>query len=189
MKEKGNINDVFNFDACPSTLKDSLKTRIEETIFRRIKFWERLLLIVVIILCFGGGLFCAVCPFVDSNLTSMQRFYLFSVVPLAAVGVLWCASTLKRGTFDIIKDDIRIPTAVWTFLTVILVVEILTGQTENTIIKTVAAFVAIGFPMTWDRMKASALRTQETILRIALYKSDLSNDKSDLPNEFSQDAK
>ncbi len=181
MKEKGNINDVYNFDACPSTLKNSLKTRIEETIFRRIKFWERLLLIAVIILCLGGGLFCAVCPFVANNLTSMQHFYLFSVVPLAAVGVLWCASTLKRGTFNIIKDDIRIPTVVWIFLTVILVVEILTGQTESTIIKTVAAFVAIGFPMTWDRMKASALRTQETILRIALYKLDLSD-------EFSQDA-
>ena len=89
MKEKGNINDVYNFDACPSTLKDSLKTRIEETIFKRIKFWERLLLIVVIILCLGGGLFCAVCPFVASNLTSMQRFYLFNTFDyFAGVGFI-----------------------------------------------------------------------------------------------------
>jgi len=41
--------------------------------------------------------------------------------------------------------------------------------------KTIAAFVVIGFPMTWDRMRASELRIQETVLRVALYKSDLSD--------------
>ena len=181
MKEKDNMKDILNFDTCPLTLKDSLKANIKQTMFRRIKLWERLLLIAVFILCLGGGLVCAVYPFVTDKLISMQRFYLFSVVPLAAAGAFWCISTLKRGTFNMMKDEIRIPTVVWIFLTVILVVEILTGQTESVIIKTIAAFVVVGFPMTWDRMKASELRTQETILRITLYKSDLSD-------EFSQDA-
>ena len=69
------------------------------------------------------------------------------------------------------KDDIRIPGVVWLFLVVVLVVEILTGQPESAIIKTIAAIVLIGFPITWDRIKASELRIQETVLRTALYRA------------------
>ena len=175
MNDKKNMNDVLNFDTCPMTLKVALKEHIDKKMFRRIRLWERLLLVAVIVLCIGGGLFCTVHSFVANNLTAMQHFYLLSIVPLAAAGVFWCVSTLIRGTFNTMRDDIRIPAVVWVFLTVILVVEILTGQAESSIMKTIAALVVIGFPMTWDRMRASELRTQETVLRVALYKSDLSD--------------
>jgi hypothetical protein len=174
MNDKKTMNDVLNFDTCPMTLKVALKEHIDKKMFRRIKMWERVVLVAVVVLCIGGGLFCTY-SFVTNNFTAMQRFYLLSVVPVAVAGALWGVSTLKRGTYNIMKDEIRIPTVVWTFLTVILVMEILTGQAESSIIKTIAAFVVVGFPMTWDRMKASELRTQETVLRVALYKSDLSD--------------
>lgn len=175
MNDKKNMNNVLQLDTCPVTLKEALKEHIEKKMFRRIRLWERLLLVAVLVLCIGGGLFCAVHSFVANNLTAMQHFYLLSIVPLAAAGAFWCVSTLIRGTVDTMKDDIHIPVVVWAFLTVILVVEILTGQAESSIIKTIAAFVVIGFPMTWDRMRASELRIQETVLRVALYKSDLSD--------------
>ncbi len=174
MHEKKTMNDVLQFDTCPVTLKEALKAHIEKTMFRRIRLWERLLLVAVAVLCLGGGVVCAVYSFVANNLTATQYFYLLSTVPFAAAGAFWCVSTLKRGTFHTMRDDIRIPTVVWIFLTVILVMEMLTGQAESTIMKTIAAFVVIGFPMTWDRMRASELRIQETVLRVALYKSDLS---------------
>ncbi len=175
MNDKKNMNDVLQFDTCPMTLKVALKDHIEKKMFRRIRLWERVLLVTVVILCIGGGLFCIVHFFVANNLTAMQHFYLFSTVPIAVAGAFWCISALIRGTFNTMKDDIRIPTVVWGFLTVILVMEILTGQAESSIMKTIAAFVVIGFPMTWSCMRASELRTQETVLRVALYKSDLSD--------------
>ncbi len=174
MHEKKTMNDVLQFDTCPMTLKEALKAHIEKAMFRRIRLWERLLLVAVAVLCLGGGVVCAVYSFVVNNLTATQYFYLLSTVPFAAAGAFWCVSTLRRGTFHTMRDDIRIPAVVWAFLVVILVVEILTGQPESTITKTIAAIVVIGFPMTWDRMRASELRIQETVLRIALYKSDLS---------------
>ena len=174
MHEKKTMDDVLQLDTCPVTLKEALKAHIEKTMFRRIRLWERLLLVAVAVLCLGGGVVCAVYSFVANNLTATQYFYLLSTVPFAAAGAFWCVSTLRRGTFQTMRDDIRIPAVVWVFFTVILVVEILTGQAESTIMKTIAAFVVIGFPMTWDRMRASELRIQETVLRAALYKSDLS---------------
>jgi len=174
MHEKKTMNDVLQLDTCPVTLKEALKAHIEKMMFRRIRLWERLLLVAVAVLCLGGGVVCAVYSFVGNNLTATQYFYLLSTVPFAAAGAFWCVSTLRRGTFHTMRDDIRIPAVVWIFLTVILVVEILTGQAESTIMKTIAAFVVIGFPMTWDRMRASELRIQETVLRVALYKSNLS---------------
>ena len=175
MNDKKNMNDVLSFDTCPINLKVALKEHIEKKMFRRIKLWERLLLVAVIVLCIGGGLFCTVHSFVNNSLTAMQHFYLLSTVPIALAGAFWCVLTLKRGTFDTMKNDIHIPVVVWGFLTVVLVMEILTGQAEGFIMKTIAALVVIGFPMTWDRMRASELRTQETVLRVALYKSDLSD--------------
>ncbi len=174
MHEKKTMNDVLQLDTCPVTLKEALKAHIEKTMFRRIRLWERLLLVAVAVLCLGGGVVCAVYSFVANNLTATQYFYLLSTVPFAAAGAFWCVSTLRRGTFHTMRDDIRIPAVVWIFLTVILVMEMLTGQAESSIMKTIAAIVIIGFPMTWDRMRASELRIQETVLRVALYKSDLS---------------
>lgn len=186
MHEKKTMNDVLQLDTCPVTLKEALKAHIEKTMFRRIRLWERLLLVAVAVLCLGGGVVCAVYSFVVNNLTATQYFYLLSTVPFAAAGAFWCVSTLRRGTFHTMRDDIRIPAVVWVFLTAILVVEILTGQAESTIMKTIAAFVVIGFPMTWDRMRASELRIQETVLRVALYKSDLSEGS---PRDAGQDAR
>jgi hypothetical protein len=175
MNDKKNMNDVLNFDTCPMTLKVALKEHIEKKMFRRIRLWERLLLVAVIVLCIGGGLFCTVHSFAANSLTAMQHFYLLITVPIAAAGAFWCISALRRGTFDTMKDDIHIPVVVWGFLTVVLVMEILTDQAESSIMKTIAALVVIGFPITWERMRASELRTQETVLRVALYKSDLSD--------------
>ena len=109
-------------------------------------------------------------------LTAMQQFYLLVTVPFAAAGAVWCLSTLRRRALQTMKDDIRIPAVVWAFLTVILVVEMLTGQPESTITKTIAAIVVIGFPMTWDRIRASELRIQEILLRLALHKSEPSEE-------------
>jgi hypothetical protein len=174
MYEKGSMNDVLQLDTPPTTFKEALRAHVEKAMFRRPRLWERLLLIAVAVLCVGGGVACAVYFFAANALTAMQGFYLLMTVPLAAAGAFWCLSTLRRGTLHTMRDDIRIPAVVWAFLVVILVVEILTGQPESTIMKTIAAIVVIGFPMTWDRMRASELRIQETVLRIALYKSDLS---------------
>lgn len=172
MHEKKTMNDVLQLDTCPVTLKEALKAHIEKTMFRRIRLWERLLLVAVAVLCLGGGVVCAVYSFVANNLTATQYFYLLSTVPFAAAGAFWCVSTLRRGTFHTMRDVIRVPAVVWGFLTVLLVVEIVTGQPESAIMKTIAAVVLIGFPMTWDRIRASELLIQETVLRIALHTSD-----------------
>lgn len=171
MHKKETMNDVLQLDSPPATAQEALRAHVEKAMFKPIRPWERLGLIAVTFLCVGGGSACIVYFFAAGVLTSMQRFYLLITSPLAAGGASWCISTLRRGTFHTMKDDVRIPTIVWAFLVVILVVEILTGQPSSTITKTIAAIVVIGFPMTWDRMKASELRIQETILRAALHKS------------------
>lgn len=172
MHEIEPMNDVMRLDAPSATLKEALEAHVEKAMFRRIKPWERLLLVAVTVLCIGGGAACAVHYFTADALTAMQRFYIAVTAPIAAAGALWCVSSLRRGTFDVIRDTIRVPAVVWAFLTVIVAVEIGTGQPESAIVKTVAAIVLIGFPLTWDRIRASELRIQETVLRAALYGSD-----------------
>jgi len=178
MHEIEPMNDVMRLDAPSATLKEALEEHVEKAMFRRIRPWERLLLVAVTVLCIGGGAACIVHYFAADALTAMQRFYLAVTAPFAAAGALWCVSSLRRGTFDAIGDTIRVPVVVWGFLTVILAVEIVTGQPESAIVKTVAATVLIGFPLTWDRIRASELRIQETVLRAALYGADLSERRS-----------
>ena len=172
MHERRPMNEAFQLDPLPPGFKEALQERVEKVLFRRVRPWERWLLVAVVILCLGGGVVCAVYAFAASALTAMQRFFLSITVLLAAAGAVWCLSTLRRGTFHTMRDVIRVPAVVWGFLTVLLVVEIVTGQPESAIMKTIAAVVLIGFPMTWDRIRASELLIQETVLRIALHTSD-----------------
>ena len=89
MHEKKTMNDVLQLDTCPVTLKEALKAHIEKTMFRRIRLWERLLLVAVAVLCLGGGAVCAVHFFTANALTATQRFYLLVILPFAAAGALW----------------------------------------------------------------------------------------------------
>jgi hypothetical protein len=183
MHETETMNDVLKLDTPPTTIKEALRAHVEKALFKPLRPWERLGIVAVAVLCLILGTVCAVYFFVADALTAMQHFYLLITVPFAVAGAFWCISTLRRGAFHTMRDDIRIPAVVWAFLVVILVVEIIMGQPESSIVKTIAAIVVIGFPMTWDRMKASELRIQETVLRIALYKSDLSEEPSQDANQ------
>ena len=174
MRERRPMNEILELDPLPPAFKEALQARVEKALFERVRPWERLLLVAVAILCLGGGTVCAVYAFAASALTANQRFLLLITVLLAAAGASWCLSTLRRGTFHTMRDVVRIPAVVWSFLVVVLVVEMLTGQRESAIMRTIAAVVLIGFPMTWDRIRACELRIQETVLRAALYTSDLS---------------
>ena len=171
MDETKLMNDVMRLDAPPPRLREALEAHVERALFRRIKPWERLLLVAVAVLCIGGGAACAIHYFTADALTAVQRFYLTVTVPVAAAGALWCLTSLRRNTFDTIRDTIRVPVVVWAFLTVVLVAEIVTERPESAIVKTIAAIVVIGFPLTWDRIRAAELRIQETVLRAALYRS------------------
>ena len=173
MLDRKPMKDVMRLDALTPTLKEALHAHVEKMVSKRIKPWERFLLVTVAVLCLGGGAVCAVCAFVP-GFTAWQRFCLLITLSLAVAGSLWTILTLRRRAFHTMKDDIRIPAAVWAYLVVILAGQIATGQPESSIVTTVAAMVVIGFPMTWDRMKVSELRIQETVLRTALYRSDQS---------------
>jgi len=174
MHERRPINEFSRLDTLPPAFRKALQARVEKELFRAIRPWERFLLVAVTVLCLGGGAVCALYAFAANALTGMQRFYLFITVPIAAAGAFWCISTLRRGMFHTMRDVVRIPVVVWSFLVVVLVVQILTGQLERAIMKTIAAIVVIGFPITWDRIRASELLIQETVLRTAVYTSDLS---------------
>ena len=86
MHEKETMKDVLQLDTPPTTLKEALRAHVEKAMFRRLRSWERLLLIAVAVLCVGGGVTCAVYFFAANALTTMQRFYLLITVPLAVAG-------------------------------------------------------------------------------------------------------
>ncbi|HUU53856.1 MAG TPA: hypothetical protein VMY87_02960, partial [Armatimonadota bacterium] len=100
----------------------------------------------------------------------------FAALLLASLGVVWSVSTLRRGVLHPATDDVLMEGVVWAFFVVVVCWEIFLQRGEGAMADVIAAIVLVGFPITWDHVRAAELRTRETILRIALHSLDRDQD-------------
>ena len=171
MNERERKEDILKLNKCPRDFKDALRQQAEKMHHRPLKSWERLLITALVVLSLCGIVVCGILLLTaDWVTTAHQRFSLSLGLVFTGASAFWLISILKRGAHRPMADEI--PLGVWYFCTAIVCSEIFTGQSEHTILTSIGALVVIGFVMTWERIKASELRVQETILRIALHDSD-----------------
>ena len=169
MTNRKESDDFLALDVPSAEARERLREQVAGLLHPPIKPWERFLLYFVAFAGLGGTVVCgALAIGVGFELTTLQRLYLALTAFLGGAGTLWAVRTLKQSTHDIARDDVVIRGAVWAFLVVFVCLELFTGQSERTFLTSIMAIVLVGFPMSWDRVKVSELRTRETMLKIAL---------------------
>jgi len=168
--------DILELDVAPEHLAGRIRQQIADMLEKPLRLWERLLVALVAAVSLAGGMIMCGLLLFGSDLAAVQRFYLFAALLLASLGVVWSVSTLRRGVLHPATDDVLMEGVVWAFFVVVVCWEIFLQRGEGAMADVIAAIVLVGFPITWDHVRAAELRTRETILRIALHSLDRDQD-------------
>ena len=164
--------DILELDVAPEHLTDSIRQQLADMIEKPMRLWERVIVGLVAVSTVAGGVVICSLLALKTDLTAVQRFYLFAALLLGVLGAVWSLSVLRRGVLHPATDDVLLEAVVWGFFVVVVCWEIFLQRGEGAMADVIAAIVLVGFPFTWGRVRAAELRTRETILRIALYSLD-----------------